>query len=146
MTPPGLPDDAFEEYDRAETIAAIGRALEALGVRVEAVPADRRLPWRLDEGRYDFAFNVAEGAGRRCRESIPAAVCELLTAFPSPARTRSRWPSRWTRRWPVAPCRPRCRSRPRSSSRPRTTKHALAALRYPVRRQAQRRGLEQGHP
>jgi D-alanine-D-alanine ligase len=78
VTPPGLPDDAFEEYDRAETIAAIGRALEALGVRVAAVPADRRLPWRLDEGRYDFAFNVAEGAGRRCRESIPAAVCELL--------------------------------------------------------------------
>jgi D-alanine-D-alanine ligase len=42
------------------------------------VPVDRRLPWRLDEGRYDFAFNIAEGAGRRCREAIPAAVCELL--------------------------------------------------------------------
>ena len=42
------------------------------------MPADRRLPWRLEEGRYDFAFNIAEGTGRRCRESVPAAVCELL--------------------------------------------------------------------
>jgi D-alanine-D-alanine ligase len=42
------------------------------------VAADRRLPWRLEDGRYDFAFNIAEGTGRRCRESIPAAVCELL--------------------------------------------------------------------
>jgi D-alanine-D-alanine ligase len=78
VTAPGLPDDAFEEFDRPETIAAITRALQMLGVTVDAVPADRRLPWRLDEGRYDFAFNVAEGTGRRCRESIPAAVCELL--------------------------------------------------------------------
>ena len=78
VTPPELPDDAFEEYDRVETLAAITHALEALGARVEAVAADRRLPWRLDEGRYDFAFNIAEGTGRRCRESIPAAVCELL--------------------------------------------------------------------
>jgi D-alanine-D-alanine ligase len=77
-TPPGLPDDAFEEYDRPETIAAIAGAIEALGVKVDAVPADRRLPWRLDEGRYDFAFNIAEGVGRRCREAVPAAVCELL--------------------------------------------------------------------
>jgi D-alanine-D-alanine ligase len=77
-SPPALADDVFEEYDRPETIAAITRAIEGLGVRVEAVPADRRLPWRLDEGRYDFAFNIAEGAGRRCREAVPAAVCELL--------------------------------------------------------------------
>ena len=76
--PPDLPDDAFEEYDRPQTIAAIVGALERLGVVVEAVPADRRLPWRLDEGRYDFAFNIAEGSGRRCREAIPAAVCDLL--------------------------------------------------------------------
>src|SRR5262249_41988640 len=78
VAPPGLPDDAFEEVDRPETITAIGRGLESRGVAVEPVPADARLPWRLDEGRYDFAFNIAEGAGRRCRESIPAAVCELL--------------------------------------------------------------------
>ncbi len=78
VTPPGLPDDAFEEYDRSETIAAITRALEDIPVRVEPVAADRRLPWRLDEGKYDLVFNIAEGTGRRCREAVHAAVCELL--------------------------------------------------------------------
>lgn len=76
--PDGLPDDAFEEYDERGTIASITEALEALGVEVEPVQADRRLPWRLAEGRFDFAFNVAEGSGRRCREAVPASVCELL--------------------------------------------------------------------
>jgi D-alanine-D-alanine ligase len=78
FTPPDLPDDAFEEYDRPETVAAIAHSLEDLGVRVEPVPADRRLPWRLEAGGYDFAFNIAEGAGRRCRAAVPAAVCELF--------------------------------------------------------------------
>src|SRR5579872_1840333 len=75
---PSLPDDAFEEYDSPETIAAIAAALGKLGVEPVPVVADRRLPWRLEEGRFDFAFNIAEGEGRRCREAIPAAVCELL--------------------------------------------------------------------
>lgn len=76
--PPGLPDDAFEEYDERKTLEKIADALRVLGVEVETVQADRRLPWRLAEGRFDFAFNVAEGSGRRCREAAPAAVCELL--------------------------------------------------------------------
>ncbi len=76
--PDGHPDDAFVEYDSIDTIDSVANALRALGVAVEAVHADRRLPWRLDEGRYDFAFNMAEGEGRRCREAVPAAVCELL--------------------------------------------------------------------
>jgi len=75
---PSLPDDAFEEYDSPETIAAIAAALGELGVEPVPVVADRRLPWRLEEGRFDFAFNIAEGEGRRCREAVPAAVCELL--------------------------------------------------------------------
>jgi D-alanine-D-alanine ligase len=76
--PAADPDDTFEEYDSPETIAAVARALGGLGVEVEPVAADRRLPWRLEEGHYDFAFNIAEGQGRRCREAVPAAVCELL--------------------------------------------------------------------
>ena len=141
VTPPGLPDDVFEEYDRAETIAAIGRALEALGVRVEAVPADRRLPWRLDEGRYDFAFNVAEGAGRRCREH-PRRGLRLLGGFlhgsdslTLASRWTRRWPSRRVARVPVAPA---------VLLAAEDDKAALAAA-IPCR-QAQRRGLEQGHP
>jgi len=73
-----MPDDAFEEFDTEETVACIAAALEELGAEVEPVTADRCLPWRLVEGQYDFAFNIAEGEGRRCREAIPAAVCELL--------------------------------------------------------------------
>lgn len=73
-----LPDDAYEEFDSDETIAHIARAIGGLGVDVVPVLADRRLPWRLDEGGFDFAFNLAEGVGRRCREAVPAAVCELL--------------------------------------------------------------------
>lgn len=76
--PANVPDDAFEEYDTPETLTAIAEALEVLGAEVERVAADRRLPWRLDEGRFDFVFNVAEGTGRRCREAVPAAVYELL--------------------------------------------------------------------
>ncbi len=79
-----LPDDTFEEYDDPATVCHIGAALRRLDVTVEPVPADRRLPFRLEEGQFDFAFNIAEGpitlAGRerRCREALPAAVCELL--------------------------------------------------------------------
>lgn len=73
-----LPDDWFEEYDKPETIGAIARALEGLGTSVTPLPFDRRLPWMLDEGHYDFVFNIAEGQGRRYREAAPAATCELL--------------------------------------------------------------------
>jgi D-alanine-D-alanine ligase len=76
--PEGLPDDAFEEYDTAETVEAIAAALAGLGVETVPVVADSELPWSLRKGRFDFVFNIAEGAGRRCREAVPAAVCELL--------------------------------------------------------------------
>ena len=36
------------------------------------------MPWRLAEDEFEFAFNIAEGVGRRCREAVAAAVCELL--------------------------------------------------------------------
>jgi D-alanine-D-alanine ligase len=74
----GPADDAFEEFDTPETTEAITTALRALRVAVESVEADRDLPGRLQSGGYDFVFNIAEGRGRRCREGIPAAVCELL--------------------------------------------------------------------
>jgi D-alanine-D-alanine ligase len=76
--PTNIPDDAFEEYDSAETILGIVGALRQLGVDVQGVLADGLLPWRLAEGQFDFAFNIAEGEGRRSREAVPAAVCELM--------------------------------------------------------------------
>jgi D-alanine-D-alanine ligase len=75
---PGFPDDAFEEYDSDATVSSIASALRGLDADVHPVEADSRLPWRLAEGRFEFAFNMAEGQGRRCREAVPAAVCELL--------------------------------------------------------------------
>jgi D-alanine-D-alanine ligase len=72
------PDDAFEEYDRPATIAAILAALRALGLEVHPVVADRFLPRRLETGHYRLAFNIAEGRSGRCREAIAAAVCELF--------------------------------------------------------------------
>jgi D-alanine-D-alanine ligase len=76
--PPGSPDDAFEEYDTPETLRAIAAALAETGSFVERVPADRRMGRLLEDGGFDFVFNLAEGEGRRCREAVPAAVCELL--------------------------------------------------------------------
>lgn len=73
-----VPDDWFEEYDTAETVEAICAALAGPDIDPVPVVADRRLPFRLEEGKFDFAFNIAEGAGRRCREALAAAVCELM--------------------------------------------------------------------
>ena len=75
---PSIPDDAYEEFDSADTIESICCALRKLGVAVTPVVADRDLPQRLRDGHFDFAFNIAEGEGRRCREAVPVAICELL--------------------------------------------------------------------
>jgi len=76
--PAAVPDDAFEEYDSAATLSSIADALRRMAIEVVPVVADARLPWSLSDGRFDFVFNMAEGEGRRCREAVPAAVCELL--------------------------------------------------------------------
>ena len=65
-----IPDDAFEEYDSDSTIASIAAALQKICTKVVPVLADARLPERLLAGHFDFAFNMAEGKGRRCREAI----------------------------------------------------------------------------
>jgi D-alanine-D-alanine ligase len=75
---PALPDDMFEEYDSDSTIRSIADALRKIDMDVEPVLADAELPWRLTQRKFDFAFNIAEGKGRRCREAVPAAICELL--------------------------------------------------------------------
>jgi D-alanine-D-alanine ligase len=74
---PAVPDDAFEEYDDTTTIDAVVKALAPFGC-VERVDADATLACRLTKGAFDFAFNIAEGRGRRGREAHAAAVCEML--------------------------------------------------------------------
>jgi D-alanine-D-alanine ligase len=70
-------DDEFEEYDEPATVDAIARALTCFGT-VERVEADTTLACRLGKGAFDFAFNIAEGRGRRGREAHAAAICEML--------------------------------------------------------------------
>jgi D-alanine-D-alanine ligase len=74
----GAPDDAFEEFDEPRTIAAISDALAEIGIEPVPVAADAEFPWRLKHGGFDFVFNIADGTGRRCREAVPAAICEFL--------------------------------------------------------------------
>jgi hypothetical protein len=69
--PAGVPDDCFEEFDSSDTVASIRSALLEVVAEVVPIPADRTLPRRLSEGGFDFAFNIAEGRGRRCREAVP---------------------------------------------------------------------------
>jgi D-alanine-D-alanine ligase len=75
---PGDVDDRFEEYDEPATIAAIADALGNMGVEPTPVVADAQFPERLIRDGFDIVFNIAEGAGRRCREAVPAAICEFL--------------------------------------------------------------------
>ncbi|MBL7649182.1 MAG: D-alanine--D-alanine ligase [Candidatus Hydrogenedentes bacterium] len=78
VIPAGVPDDTYEEYDGQVTVQAIAGALKRLGLESEPVIADKTMVRRLEEGGFGFVFNIAEGSGRRCREAVPAAVCELL--------------------------------------------------------------------
>jgi len=125
-------DDAFEEYDEPETIEAITRALAAMGVRPIPVIADEDFPWRLGHGGFDFVFNVAEGAGRRCREAVPAAICEFLRlpVTGSDALTLAATLDKAIARRIVSPDVPVARAV--LVEGPSTDDGALAALRYPV--------------
>ena len=69
-------DDVFAEWDSPETIAAVERALSALGdvIRLEATPD---FPQRLRETRPDIVFNMAEGLSGQNREAHVPAICEF---------------------------------------------------------------------
>lgn len=76
----GCPDDAEEEFDSPETIAAIAAALDALGYQVELLGDGPALVERLLAGpRPEFVFNIAEGRGAgRCREAWTPALLEMF--------------------------------------------------------------------
>lgn len=69
-------DDAFAEWDSPDTIAAVEKALGALGdvIRLEAT-AD--FPQRLRAARPDIVFNMAEGLIGQNREAHVPAICEF---------------------------------------------------------------------
>lgn len=73
-------DDALEEYDAPETIAAISAALQALGHDVSLLGWGRKMLATLATvpQRPDLVFNIAEGLGGRSREAQVPAVLEML--------------------------------------------------------------------
>lgn len=74
--PPSI-DDAYAEWDSAETIDAVASALSAYGdvIRLEATEA---FPERLRAERPDIVFNIAEGLHGSNREAHVPAICEFF--------------------------------------------------------------------
>lgn len=93
----GGPEDAEAEYDQIDTVYAIQRALEAEGIRVELMEADRDLFAKLRETRSTLRSILprvsAEGDARD--RYPPLWNC---WAFPVRVRTRARYAWRWIRR------------------------------------------------
>jgi D-alanine-D-alanine ligase len=75
--PSSTPDDEFAEWDSPETIAAVERALSALG-EVVRLEADAGFPERLRDSSVDIAFNIAEGLRGPNREAHVPAICEFF--------------------------------------------------------------------
>jgi D-alanine-D-alanine ligase len=73
------------EFDTAETVDAIARAIEAAGHAVEKIevsgPASRLLE-RIENADPDIIFNTAEGSGGRMREAFyPSLFDELRVPY-----------------------------------------------------------------
>ncbi len=78
----GLSEEDLAEFDRADTIEALERALASLGHRTDRIGNVRALVGRLSAGdRWDLVFNIAEGRFGIGRE---AQVPALLDAYAIP--------------------------------------------------------------
>ncbi|MBF0545336.1 MAG: D-alanine--D-alanine ligase [Candidatus Riflebacteria bacterium] len=75
---PSDPEDLYEEFDSPETLEQIANELSAFGHTVDILEADRTFPSALENGKYEFVFNISEGLKGPCRESLVPAVCEML--------------------------------------------------------------------
>ncbi len=74
--------EAAAEFDKPETIEAIGSALQWLGFETEPIGNVRKLVSKLAAGeRWDMVFNIAEGTNSIGRE---AQVPALLEAYGIP--------------------------------------------------------------
>ena len=75
--PPSIIDDAYAEWDSAETIDAVASALSTYGdvIRLEAT---EEFPERLRAERPDIVFNIAEGLRGTNREAHVPAICEFF--------------------------------------------------------------------
>lgn len=75
----GGPVDRLEEYDSAETIDAIARAIESHGHTARKLGGGRRFIEEMLRRPPDLVFNIAEGRNAtRSREAQVPAVAEML--------------------------------------------------------------------
>jgi D-alanine-D-alanine ligase len=75
----GQPEDALEEYDSAETVEALKRAIEVKGHSVVKLGGGRDFLGSLLKEKIDFVFNISEGRGNyRGREAQVPSVLEML--------------------------------------------------------------------
>lgn len=75
---PGLPEDAYEEFDAPETIFAIRDVLSGLGHDVLMLGFGRDAVGQVLNNKIDFVFNIAEGYLGRSREAQIPALLEML--------------------------------------------------------------------
>ncbi|HTP02727.1 MAG TPA: hypothetical protein VMJ64_15230 [Anaerolineales bacterium] len=76
--PPGVPADAYADFDHIETIDKIRAAIESDGHETAFLLADQSLPFSLKKFKPDICFNIAEGLGGDAREAQVPALLEML--------------------------------------------------------------------
>ncbi len=76
--PPGVPSDAYSDFDHIETIDHIRQAIETDGHKTSFLEADATLPQALQKFKPDICFNMAEGLGGDAREAHVPALLEML--------------------------------------------------------------------
>jgi D-alanine-D-alanine ligase len=73
------PEDALEEYDSQETVAAVIKAIKAQGHSVVRLGGGRKFIINILLEDIDLVFNIAEGLGNhRSREAQVPSVLEML--------------------------------------------------------------------
>ncbi len=72
-----LPDDAYAEFDREETIAIVCRAVESGGHKVVRIGHAKNLIRRVGNLDVDIVFNICEGSISRNRESEVPVLLDL---------------------------------------------------------------------
>jgi len=72
------PTDLYAEFDDEIVPQSIKDALLVNNFDVEILEADNTLYYNLEKGKYDFAFNIAEGLYGESRESQVPAMLEWL--------------------------------------------------------------------
>ena len=76
--PPGVPPDAYADFDHVETIEHIRKAIESDGHETTFLLANENLPFCLREYKPDICFNIAEGLGGDAREAQVPALLEMM--------------------------------------------------------------------